>query len=285
LKRCALIGNVYPGMLLRPQVRELVHEELVYCSGDSTVGEAVGVLLDHRARGLVVTNRNGMPIGSLGEADILAAEWPSSGALGLDYVRRLEIEKLMARKLPTIDVSAPLWIAAERMREENSMRLIVVERGKPVAMLTIADLLAYLGRNDDGIAARVVGDAMSRAVPIVRARETIGAAARALARGLFPLVVLDEQDRPVGVVTSFDVIRTYSFNVAAAVVADVMRPFRPVRPGTPLRHAAEVLLREGVDGLPVAASNRGRGLPVGVVTSSDIVAALLRRGPEHEFVL
>jgi CBS domain-containing protein len=268
-------------MLLRPQVGELAHEELVYCTGDSTVGEAVGVLLHHRARGLVVTDRDGMPIGSLGEADILAAEWPSTGALGLDYVRGLEIEGLMAHRLPTIDVTAPLRIAAERMREENSMRLIVVERGKPVAMLTVADLLSYLGRTADGQVPRVVADAMSRAVPIVRAGETIAAAARALARGLFPLVVLDERDRPVGVVSSFDVLRTYSFNVEAEAVADVMRPFGTVRPGTPLRHAAQVLLREGVDGLPVA-GNRRHGLPVGVVTTSDVVAALLSRGPGYD---
>ena len=165
------------------------------------------------------------------------------------------------------------------------MRLIVVERGKPVAMVTVADLLSYLGRTDDGQVPRVVADAMSRAVPIVRAGETIAAAARALARGLFPLVVLDERDRAVGMVSSFDVVRTYSFNVEAEAVADVMRPFRTVRPGTPLRHAAQVLLREGVDGLPVAGSNRRLGLPVGVVTTSDIVAALLRRVPEYDFHL
>jgi CBS domain-containing protein len=269
-------------MLLRPQVGELAHEELVYCTGDSTVGEAVGVLVDRRARGLVVTDREGMPIGSLGEADILAADWPSTGAPGLEYVRGLEIEGLMAHRLPTIDVTAPLRIAAERMREESSMRLIVVERGKPVAMLTVVDLLAYLGRTDDRQMPRLVADAMSRAVPIVRGGETITAAARALARGLFPLIVLDDRDRAVGVVSSFDVLRTYSFNVAAETVADVMRPFRAVRPGTPLRHAAQLLLREGVDGVPVADSSRRHGLPLGVVTTSDIVAALLRRGPGYD---
>jgi acetoin utilization protein AcuB len=58
----------------------------------------------------------------------------------------LRVADLMTESVVTIGADAPLKRAANLMRGRNIGCLVVVERGKPVGIVTTSDLLELLGR-------------------------------------------------------------------------------------------------------------------------------------------
>lgn len=70
-------------------VRDLMHQGLITCSSDATLGEAAALLVENRVHGVIVTNREGAPLGVLSDTDLLAAEWVASDVESLRAVGRV----------------------------------------------------------------------------------------------------------------------------------------------------------------------------------------------------
>ncbi len=146
------------------------------------------------------------------------------------------------------------------------------------------------GREMDELAAQTwpesirVQDAMSRGVATIHAD--------ALARGAIDMIrrrrirhlpVVDRGGRLVGIVTARDLrqvifdpsiqqrVSSLAEALASVTVADVMtRGVVTVRPGTPIRDAARLMLERKIGALPVVDGDR----VVGILTETDVLKVL-----------
>ncbi|KSW12145.1 hypothetical protein CF15_05110 [Pyrodictium occultum] len=126
-----------------------------------------------------------------------------------------------------------------------------------------------------------IADYMSSPVVAVRPGDSLAHARRLMIRHrVGRLVVVDEAEKPVGVVTKADFLKLASRRLRgrpldSIPVAEVMTR-EPVvaKPGWPLREAARLMLQHGIGGLPVVGED---GRLVGIITKTDVVRAYAER--------
>lgn len=118
-----------------------------------------------------------------------------------------------------------------------------------------------------------VGSLMSTPVRTVGPEESVQSAARSLRdRGIGSLVVLDDSEQLLGILTATDVVRlaaegadATSQSVAEYMSSDVVT----TTINTPVREVADLIVAEGFHHLPVV---DGEGGVIGILTTTDLTA-------------
>lgn len=130
----------------------------------------------------------------------------------------------------------------------------------------------------------VVSDVMASPPVVVRTDDTLWRAMdRFTATGLRHLVVLDEADAVVGVLDDRllaaewvgDALRMRRTTIGQVLLADPDRA-ASIHRDTPVHQAAQALLRQQVEALPVIGDD---GRVAGLVTAVDLLRALVATGP------
>lgn len=128
-----------------------------------------------------------------------------------------------------------------------------------------------------------VGDVMTEMVVQVGAHQTMGEVARTMRKHHVSLVpVVDEQGRAVGVISAYDFVlrEAEPAEDSPDLAADRMTPsIRAVAPHDTLLEAARILFSEHLHRLPVL---DGRGRPRGVVSTMDVISALVKSVEEMQ---
>ncbi len=134
-----------------------------------------------------------------------------------------------------------------------------------------------------------VGDVMDRDVPIVRASESIGAISNAISRGdprvarRHAMIVVDEADSLVGVLTRDDVVRALESDPTGNTTALDAGSVDPVvtYPDEPLHDALATMLNNDVGRLPVV--DRANASRVqGYLGRAEILSGRMRHHDEEE---
>ena len=258
-------------------VRDLMHRDLVSCSPETRLGDAASLLVRHRVHALVVADSDGRPLGVLSDTDLLAGEWLSTDAEGLEVMLGMTAGELMTAPPETIDAGAPAGEAAARLRRGRILRLLVTEEGRPAGVISVSDLVASLARA--ATERRCVADVMSRGIVVCPPDTPVFAAARSMTeRRSRSLVVVDSGGRPLGVVTGFDLLALYEPGAAETTVAELMQPPLTIGPDASLRDAADLMLRHETHRLVVVDPERPNAMPLGLVSTSDLVAEMAEPG-------
>jgi CBS domain-containing protein len=104
---------------------------------------------------------------------------------------------------------------------------------------------------------------------------SIAAAARAMTeRRSRSIVVVDVAGRPVGVVTGHDLLRVLGDKDASTIADEMSGEILSIAPDATLREAAERMLRHRVHRLVVVDPIPAGAAPIGVISTTDIVAAM-----------
>ncbi|WP_149136577.1 HPP family protein [Cupriavidus campinensis] len=168
-------------------------------------------------------------------------------------VTRADLDAVLAARGEFLDI------------EEDDLEAIIVE----------AELRAYRRRFGDVSC----GDIMSRDVVAVRPGQAAADAAALLARHhIKALPVVDGRRRLLGILTQSDFFRAqrmHSRRVNGTVRDLMTRAVVTARPDQPIVELGRAFSDGGLHHVPVIDDNR---CVVGIVTQSDLVAALLRRG-------
>lgn len=259
------------------RVRDLMHSGLIACRPDTPLGEAAALLAEHRVHALIVTAPDGTPLGVLSDTDLLAGEWLSTDDASFSAMTSLTAGEMMSSPPAVIDADRSVEEAAARMYGERLSRLLVTADGSAVGVIAVSDLVGNLARGPRERS--TVADVMSWAIVTCLAETPLRAAARAMdERRSRSIVVVDQRGAPVGVLTGFDLLSVYDGKPLDGTVADLMHPPVTISRDASLREAADGMLTHEVHRLVVVEPDDPAQIPVGVISTSDIVAEMAAPG-------
>lgn len=109
---------------------------------DASVFEAVKKMVDSRAFGLVVVDRQDRPVGLLSERSLI-----KRFILRNMKPEDVPVRKVMRRPLPAVPLKMPLARVAEYLVQKGLERTTVTDKGKVVGYVTLTDLSRYLSRD------------------------------------------------------------------------------------------------------------------------------------------
>jgi predicted transcriptional regulator len=258
-------------------VRDFMHPGLMTCRPNATLGQVAVMLNQHHVHALMVTDRDGRILGVITDFDLLAGEWLSADPDSLNAMRKMTAGDLMSTPVESIEASEPINVAAKRMHEEVIRRLLVTEKGKPVGVISVSDVVAGLAeiippKRD------TVADVMSDAYLVCRDKTPVAAAARAMTQtGWRSIVVVNSAGKPLGVVSGLDLLpHCVSENCVDVIVSEVMHPALTIGMSASLREAANMMIENHHHRLVVIDPQDPEAVPLGVISSFDIVAEMAR---------
>jgi len=261
-------------------VRDLMHTGVLTCKPEATLGDVARSLSENHVHALFVEGPDGNIIGIITDFDLLAGEWLSGNPQGLKVMRKLTAMDLMSSPVSIIDAVAPSKEAARRMLERVERRLLVLENSKPVGVISVSDIIAYIAQR--AITQReTVADVMSDVFLACREKTPIPSAARAMtSSGWRSVLVVDASGKPLGVVSGLDLLRfcDEEGGCEKMTVAEVMHPVLTIRMDATLQEAAQELIENHHHRLIVVDPAEPETIPLGIVSSFDIVAEMARPG-------
>lgn len=124
------------------RVAELMQTEVQTIHADATVAEAIVLLADGHVSGLPVLNDAGNLVGVVSSTDILTAEAESEQGEALDRVATYaRVGDIMTRVPKTIEPDADIKLAAQEMLYLDVHRLLVVDDGLLVGIVSQSDIV------------------------------------------------------------------------------------------------------------------------------------------------
>ena len=257
------------------RVADLMSREIISCPAGASLGSIASTLAQRRVHAVFVLDDAGQPVGVISDFDLLAGEWLGTDAENLQTMQRMTAAELMTAPVETISATTATSEAAARMRRLRVSRLLVTdESGSAVGVISISDLVAPFGRPSGQ--RRRVRDVMSYAIVTCPPDTSPQAIARAMTeRRSRSVVVIDEDGRAVGVITGSDLLSLYDPGEQAGTAAELIRkPLITADPNLSLSDAADLIIRHEVHRLVVVDPSAANGAPIGMVSTSDIVAEM-----------
>lgn len=117
-------------MVIKLKVSDVMDNDVRFVDSDSTVAEAIRLMVDENMWSLVV-EKKGVPVGVVTERDILRR----CLSKGLPPDREL-VERIMTSPLITISPEMTIREAMSMLVEKNIRRLFIVEKGKIIGRVT-----------------------------------------------------------------------------------------------------------------------------------------------------
>ena len=257
-------------------VGELMHRGLVRCRPDTPLASVAALLVEHRIHAAVVAEEEAEPLGVVSDTDLLAGEWLGGDPESFEEMRRMTAAELMTPDVETIDASAPVAEAAARLGSRHLGRLVVLEDGAAVGVISVSDVVAALARRPAG--RRTVADAMSRGFVACRADTPAWAIARTMTeRRSRSVVVLSPDGQALGVVTGQNLIRLEE-GAEDRPAVELMHHAISVGPEAALYEAADLLLHEEVHRLLVVDPEDPSSVPLGILSTADVLAEMVAPG-------
>jgi CBS domain-containing protein len=172
---------------------------------ESDISEAARTMLEHAVKSLPVVN-DGELVGIITTTDLLRPLQNSEEG----------VEKVMTRQVITVSPEDRVIHARRLMLDNGISRLVVVEEGRIVGILTERQLGRALGafksaadnKQVNRVRNLIVEDVMTQAVVTLSDDSTVGeAASLMLERGFSGIPIVDASDSLAGIVTKTDLIR------------------------------------------------------------------------------
>jgi CBS domain-containing protein len=260
-------------------VRDLMHPGLFTCRPEATLGQVAVILDQNHVHALFVTDRRSRVAGIITDFDLLAGEWLSENPESLETMRKMTAGELMSTPVDTIEADRPCHEAARRMIELQVRRLLVLENGKPLGVISVSDVIANFAK-ESPLGRGTVADVMSDAILVCRDKTPIAAAARAMtSAGWRSVLVVNSKGKPLGVVSGIDLLPICDHDdYKDKTVSDVMHPALTIHINESLQAAANQMIENHHHRLLVVDPEEPDSMPLGIISSFDIVAEMARPG-------
>ncbi len=261
-------------------VKDLMHQGLITCAPAASLGEVASMLNQHHVHALIVPEASGKPLGIISDFDLLAGEWLSVDTESLETMRKMTARDLMTAPIESIESDATVEEAAKRFLDKQIHRMLVVEKGAAVGVISISDFVRDIA-SQEIVKRERVGDVMSDTFLVCRDKTPVVSAARTMTQaGWRSVVVVNSRGKALGVVTGYDLMRFAGAVVKeSATVSDAMsRDLVTTDINASLQEAANLMIQNHRHRVIVTDTNDPEGFPLGVISSFDIVAEMARPG-------
>ena len=261
-------------------IRDLMHKGIITCQPTASLGQVAAILNQHHVHALIVAEKADKPLGIISDFDLLAGEWISVDETSLEAMRKMTARDLMTVPVESIEVNTSVDVAAKMMIEKQIHRMMVIEKGKPIGIISISNFVADIASQEKA-KRESVGDVMSDTFLVCRDKTTILSAARTMTQaGWRSIVIVNPDGKPVGVITGNDLMRFVGNTVDENItVSDVMnRNLITIDINATLQQAADIMIREHKHRVLVVDEKHPESFPLGVISSFDIVALMARSG-------
>jgi CBS domain-containing protein len=259
-------------------VRDLMHPGVVRCDPENSLGKVAKLLAEHHVHSLFIFNEDELPIGVITDYDVMAGEWLSGDPEGLEVMRGMTARELMSSPVEMIDIDTPSDEAAQRMRAGDFRRLLVTENNKPVGVISVSDFLSNIVSKTT-LRRHYVGDVMSDAYLVCRDKTPVISAVRAMTdSGWRSVVIADPHGKPLGIFSGLDLLSLSDYEQIPneLLVTELMHPPLTISIRATLNEAAEMMIDEHHHRILVIDPDHVDSLPLGVISSFDIVSEMAR---------
>ncbi len=259
-------------------VRDVMHVGVITCPTSTTLGELTRQLVEHSVHAVFVENERGIIIGVISDIDLLTGEWLFTDEESLRVLKSVTAGELMSSPAASVEADVAVQQAAVQMADQHLHRLLVTEAGKPVGVISVSDIVRSLGNQE--VIQRIVEEVMSRAIVVCRLETPLAAVARGMnERRSRSVIVVESSGAPKGVVTGLDLMRFVGDNGFEQKMArDVMRAPITISPEASLREAADTMISHRMHRLVVVDSNQPETMPIGLISTSDIMIEMAQTG-------
>ena len=121
------------------KVRERMSSGIISCSREDTLGQAGKTMIENDIHALVVIEGD-RAVGVLSQTDIVLARQGRT----IEEARALTVGEVMTEGCAAIEADEKLSVAITEMMKRRIHRLVVVEKGKPVGVLSMTDIVRNL---------------------------------------------------------------------------------------------------------------------------------------------
>lgn len=195
----------------------------------------------------------------------------------------MKVTEAMSSPVVAIKPTDPVAHAKNLMLRYGIKRLVVIDQGKPVGIVSMRDLAERLGRGtsawrrrpiDHIPVARVMSEGLITVAP---GTDVSKAAGLMLKHRISSLVVLDGKEL-VGIVTKTDLTRRFAEQLGARAKVKELMSTNVVTADRmhSLAHVIELMGKHGISRVVVADGKK----PIGIVTESDVALAQLEKVAE-----
>ena len=190
----------------------------------------------------------------------------------------------ISHKPITIEKNSSLFNAITKLSKNNISRLVVIENGLPVGIITEKDIGLFLladetERKLDEIS---VAEITKKIISIEGHVNPVTGAQRMLTNGIGSLVVTDN-DNVVGIITKTDLIRYFTKNhPQEKIVGEYMSPYYAWQySDTPLYKTVKKMINEKISRVIL---RNHEEIPVGIVTFRNLFHLSLKLGEEEDIL-
>ncbi|MBU0666293.1 MAG: CBS domain-containing protein [Nanoarchaeota archaeon] len=141
-------------------VKDVMSPKLVTVSSSTTVFDAIIVLIKNNFRKLVVSDNN-QTIGIVTQTDFVKLMDKFYDELTIQTNDLLTIEKVMTKKVLTIDENEKYSRAKELMDQKDLGSMIITENARPVGITTEYDVVAKMVEDPERLKNITVGEVMT----------------------------------------------------------------------------------------------------------------------------
>jgi CBS domain-containing protein len=260
-----------------------------------TLYDARNLMIRYNISRIVVAKEN-KPVGIITEKDIARFLYREEPTRALNEIR---LDQAMSTNLITVDEQSDLSACAKLMLDKEISSLIVINsKGMLEGIFTKSDLVGAYARHYAG--KNKVEDYMTKPVHTVAPDDTTHAVLSIMCKNNVSRVVVARNKKPIGIITgrdllpmsalfgpdTYDTIRKAFMSMSKAkmlvpsgisavfLAKDVMK-HDPITIGkdSDLAEAAQIMIRNGISGLPVVDANDNLA---GIVTKTDVVRAMTK---------
>jgi CBS domain-containing protein len=247
------------------KVGDVMSEDIATIDPKSNVVSAARILSGRTISCLIVLN-DGRLSGIVTETDMLK----KAVADGHGF-RKIKVEQIMSSPIRSIPRSSSVMDASKIMEVENIRRLVVLEEGKPVGIITQTGMVRVLASYT---VSKEVSEILTRDVVVIVSSASAREAAELMtSQDISCLVVMDDDD-VVGIFTERDFLKRViglNQNPARITLKQVMsEPVVTIPASYSLLSATKLMERIGIRHLVVMEYDT----LLGIITQTDILKAL-----------
>ena len=252
---------------------DIMSRDIAAISPQSTVVSAVRIMSSNKISCLIVTE-NGRLSGIVTETDIL-----KRAVTGGNDFRKMVVEQIMSSPVRSIPRDLSVMEISKIMETENIRRLVVLEEGRFIGVITQTDMIQALASYSFS---QEVSGIMTSNVAVINSSASVKDAAELMASNDISCLVVMEKDIVVGIFTERDLLKrivAMKRNPAQTRLKKVMSsPVVTVSSDCSVLSANKLLERIGIRRLVVMDDETLRG----VITQTDILKAIKTRLQEEE---